>query len=195
MSQDYSTLPLSRQRSSAMQDARSYLMNRNVECTTYKGELVLSGGRDKRTRMWKLPIKSVSKTNRIEGLDLHIPGQRRQGTTRTNTANNLYTLPYKHQQLKYMHQSFFSPPSQTIVRCVLMISKTRGTPQPSTSPTIKQQHQSKRSLKRKAASGSLQSQTIIASTQRRGQYRPSRTTLSVDYHQRTNTGPCNFGTT
>ena len=86
------------------------------ECRVYyKGELVLSGGRDERTRMWKLPINPVSKTNRIEGLDLHIPRQRQQGTIRTNTSNNLYTLPYKHQQLKYMHQSFFSPPSQTIV--------------------------------------------------------------------------------
>ena len=86
------------------------------ECRVYyKGELVLSGGRDERTRMWKLPINPVSKTNNIEGLDLHIPRQRRQGTIRTNTANNLYTLPYKHQQLKYMHQAFFSPPSQTII--------------------------------------------------------------------------------
>ena len=86
------------------------------ECRVYyKGELVLSGGRDKRTRMWKLLISPVSKNNMIEGLDLHIPHQQRRGTTRVNTSNNLYILPYKHQQLKYMHQSFFSPPSQTIV--------------------------------------------------------------------------------
>ena len=86
------------------------------ECRVYyTGELLLSGGCGERTRMWKLPINPVSKTNMIEDLDLHIPRQRQQGTTRVNTANNLYTLPYKHQQLKYMHQSLFSPPSQTIV--------------------------------------------------------------------------------
>ena len=32
-----------------------------------------------------------------------------------HTANALYTLPYKHQQLKYMHQCFFSPPIATII--------------------------------------------------------------------------------
>ena len=44
------------------------------ECRIYyKGELVLSGGRDERTHMWKLPINPISKNNMIEGLDLHIP--------------------------------------------------------------------------------------------------------------------------
>ena len=65
--------------------------------------------------MWKLSINSVSKNNMIKGLDLHIPCQQRQVATRVNVSNNLCTLPYKHQQLKYMHQSFFSPPSQTLV--------------------------------------------------------------------------------
>ena len=32
-----------------------------------------------------------------------------------HTASNLYTLPYKQQQLKYMHQSFFNPPVATII--------------------------------------------------------------------------------
>ena len=39
----------------------------------YQGELILSGGRDKQTQMWKLPINPVSKNNMIKGLDLHIP--------------------------------------------------------------------------------------------------------------------------
>ena len=86
------------------------------ECRVYyKGELVLSGGRDERTRMWKLPINPISTTKSMDALDLHVPQQRQQGTSITNTASNLYTLPYKHQQLKYMHQTFFSSPSQTIV--------------------------------------------------------------------------------
>ena len=98
------------------------------ECRVYyKGELILSGGHDKQTRMWKLPINPVSKNNTIEGLDLHIPRQQLQETTRVNTTNNTYTLPYTHQQLKYMHQSFFSPPSQTMVEAANN-NQLQGTP-------------------------------------------------------------------
>ena len=32
-----------------------------------------------------------------------------------HTESNLYTLPYKQQQLKYMQQSFFNPPIATII--------------------------------------------------------------------------------
>ena len=32
-----------------------------------------------------------------------------------HTASNLYTLPYKQQKLKYMHQSLFNPPIATII--------------------------------------------------------------------------------
>ena len=95
------------------------------ECRVYyNNELVLCGGRDKKTEMWQLPINPVSKNNRLEGLDLM--GISQAAITSRATAprasahsaqamiNSLYTLPYKHQQLKYMHQSFFSPPIQTI---------------------------------------------------------------------------------
>ena len=75
-----------------------------------QGKLILSGGRDKQTRMWKLLINYVyNKHNMIKDLDLHIPRQQRQVETRVNVSNNLNTLLYKHQQLKYMHQWFFSP--------------------------------------------------------------------------------------
>ena len=94
-----------------------------TECRVYyKGELVLSGGRDKKTEMWQLPINTVSKNYVFEGLDLPITAPRRGAITqaRHNTifaidvANNLHTLPYKHKRLKCMHLSFFSPPIQTI---------------------------------------------------------------------------------
>ena len=60
----------------------------------------------------------------LEDLDLSATYPRRGAITQPqtrpglahNVANNLYTLPYKHQQLKYMHQSFFSPPIQTITK-------------------------------------------------------------------------------
>ena len=74
--------------------------------------------------MWQLPINLVSKNNILEGLDLTLPGPAATKSRATrprasaqfshSVANNLYTLPYKHQKLKYMHQSFFSPPTQTI---------------------------------------------------------------------------------
>merc|ERR1712194_672609 len=69
--------------------------------------------------MWQLPIKQDTM---LEGLDLPIATPQRGTITQPrhnarfviNVANNMHTLPYKHQQLKYMHQSFFSPPIQTI---------------------------------------------------------------------------------
>ena len=73
------------------------------ECKVhYKVELVLTDGRDKKTGMWKLPVNPVSRNNALLSLDLPLQGPRRQ----QHIANNLYTLPFKQQQLKYMHQAF-----------------------------------------------------------------------------------------
>ena len=33
-------------------------------------------------------------------------------------AHNVYTLLYKQNQLKYMHQSFFNPPIATLIRAI-----------------------------------------------------------------------------
>ena len=75
------------------------------ECRVYyKGELVLAGGRDEQSGMWKLPIKPINKSNDNAYLDL-APTNKGTG----HTASNLYTLPYKQRQLKYMHQAFFNP--------------------------------------------------------------------------------------
>ena len=60
--------------------------------------------------MWKLPISPINKNNDNAYLDLDPPNK---GVG--HTANNLYTLPYKQQQLKYMNQSFFNPPIATII--------------------------------------------------------------------------------
>ena len=75
-----------------------------------------------RIEMWKFPINPVLKSNTLEGVDLPISRSCYGAITcpcnmarfTHNAATNLYTLSYKHQQLKYMHQSFFSPPIQTI---------------------------------------------------------------------------------
>ena len=76
----------------------------------YKGELVLAGGRDEQSGMWKLPINPINKNNDNTDLDL---APTNKGVD--HTASNLYTLPYKQQQLKYMHQALFNPPIATII--------------------------------------------------------------------------------
>ena len=81
------------------------------ECRVYyKGELVLEGGRDEHSGMWKLPINPINKNNDNTYLDL-APTNKGAG----HTATNLYTLPYKQQQLKYMHHAFFNPLIATII--------------------------------------------------------------------------------
>ena len=81
------------------------------ECRVYyKGELVLAGCRDEQSGMWKLPINPINKNNDNAYLDL-APTNKVAG----HTASNLYTLLYKQQQLKYMHQTFFNPPIATII--------------------------------------------------------------------------------
>ena len=86
------------------------------ECRVYyQGKLVLTGKRDKKeTGLWLLPINpnaKPSQTPAVDRLDLQLPSP----PARPHAANNLYTLPYKQQQLKYMHQAFFSAPIQTII--------------------------------------------------------------------------------
>ena len=62
------------------------------------------------------------KNNMLEDLDLPITQSCRGAITcphksaqiAHSIANSMYTLPYKHLQLKYMYQSFFSLPTQTI---------------------------------------------------------------------------------
>ena len=84
------------------------------ECRVYyKRKLVLSGRRDRKSGLWKLPINPTANTSSptLDPLDL----QHSIPLRRLHSANNLYTLPYKQQQLKYMHQAFFNPPIQTII--------------------------------------------------------------------------------
>ena len=100
------------------------------ECRVYYGpkasqhriasseELVLTGGVDEETGMWKLPINPVTKSSTLAGLDLPANDFKKAATPGPicHGANTLYTLPHKQQQMKYMHQCFFSPPIQTITR-------------------------------------------------------------------------------
>ena len=78
--------------------------------------MVLAGGRNDATTLWKLPINRAGVPGKvltiIESLDLDLqPNQ-----SMHYMAHNVYTLPYKYKQnqLKYMHQSNFATIIQVI---------------------------------------------------------------------------------
>ena len=70
----------------------------------YKGKLVL----------WQLPINPTAIHNArtsLSPLDLEIPvDMLKVGMQSIHQASNVHTIPYKQNQLKYMHQSMFSQP-------------------------------------------------------------------------------------
>ena len=87
------------------------------ECKVYhKGHLVLVGDRDEETYLWRLPINPTAKPthDRLAYLDLHMTPK--QATN--HVAQNVYTIPYKQNQLKFMHQTFFCPPIKTLIQAI-----------------------------------------------------------------------------
>ncbi|KAL7501873.1 hypothetical protein ACHAXN_001014, partial [Cyclotella atomus] len=88
------------------------------ECKViYKDKTVLTGFRDVRTGLWKVPIDPSSEPNKVlPHLDLYTP--KHSPEQLQHLAANVYTLPFKQQQLKYMHQSFFNPPIHTLIKAI-----------------------------------------------------------------------------
>ena len=86
------------------------------ECRVYyKGELVLRGPRDPTTDLWRLPINPMSPPNgdmQSFQMDLHT------STESTQVAANVYTIPYRQNQVKFMHQSFLSPTIATLLKAI-----------------------------------------------------------------------------
>ena len=89
----------------------------------YKGNRVLSGGRELRTCLWLLIIaekdKKQQEVNMAHAtLDLQMP----LALTATNASHivavSVYTPPYKQQLLKYMHQTFFNIPIPTLINAI-----------------------------------------------------------------------------
>ena len=108
-------------------DAGCKVMFDDDECRVYfKDELVLVGGRDAATGLWQLPINPVGQARQaltdVDHLDLQVPASQVH-----HAANCLYTMPYKQNQLKYMHQSFFSLPIQQILDAA-MNNQLKGIP-------------------------------------------------------------------
>ena len=93
------------------------------ECRVYyKGRLVLTGGRDPATELWQLPSNPTAIHNvhmSLSHFDLVIPADAlKVGMQFIHQASNVHTIPYKQNQLKYMHKSMFSPPIATLTNAI-----------------------------------------------------------------------------
>ena len=79
-------------------------------CKVFDGRtLVLEGGRDTATNLWHLPLNPQT---------LQQPCTMTMENTPTppQELHNVYTIPHLQNRVKFMHQVFFSPPIQTLLR-------------------------------------------------------------------------------
>ena len=91
------------------------------ECRIYYNEqLVLIGDRDPTTGLWRLPINPQAKpatslnAPQTDALDLQLNPLQQAN----HIALNVYTIPHKQNQMKYMHQSFFNAPLPTLIKAI-----------------------------------------------------------------------------
>ena len=87
-------------------------------CSVYfQNKIILIGEKDPNTDLWQKPLQQHQlPTNQqtTHGNDkFPLPNQQVQHMT-----SNLYTLPYKQQQIKYMHQTFFAPLHTTLLKAI-----------------------------------------------------------------------------
>eukprot|EP00804_Cyclotella_cryptica_P024160 CCRYP_015590-RA/>CCRYP_015590-RA protein AED:0.59 eAED:0.59 QI:0/-1/0/1/-1/1/1/0/231 len=68
--------------------------------------------------IWKVPIHPHQIEHTSHQLN-HLEAQHTYPSiVGHHSALNMYTLPFKQQQLKYMHQAFFSPPVSTLIKAI-----------------------------------------------------------------------------
>jgi hypothetical protein len=84
----------------------------------YKGKVL-----DKSTGLWLLPIAERStdireKNTTYAALKLQLPRTRLAANINHTAATLVYMLPYKQQQMKYMHQSFYNIPIPTLIEAI-----------------------------------------------------------------------------
>ena len=89
----------------------------------YKGKLILSGEHDAHTGLWLLPIaekdeKQQEMNTAHTALNLQMPRAHAATSASHIPAASVYTLPYKQQKLKYMHQTFFNIPIPTLINTI-----------------------------------------------------------------------------
>ena len=91
------------------------------ECRVYfKNKLMLAGSRDPKTMLWRLPINPKappSAGNTVAQKKLQLSTQQ-QISHASHFANNVHTFPYLQNQVKYMHQKFFSQPKHTLIKAI-----------------------------------------------------------------------------
>ena len=63
--------------------------------------------RSEKTGLWHLPVNPGAPPNEAHIMD--VGGKNKTSSITHGAANSVYTLPYKHQQLKYTHQIFCNP--------------------------------------------------------------------------------------
>eukprot|EP00804_Cyclotella_cryptica_P021893 CCRYP_000851-RA/>CCRYP_000851-RA protein AED:0.26 eAED:0.15 QI:0/0/0/1/0/0.33/3/0/868 len=88
------------------------LFDANVCHIFHNGKLVLTGTRCTTTGLWIIPLNPSTPHNTV-GPPPHLTPPPPQ-----HMAYNVYTLPFKQQQLKYMNQAFFSPPVHTLIKAI-----------------------------------------------------------------------------
>ena len=87
------------------------------ECRVYyNNALVLTGTKDRTTDLWKLPINPPTKPckSSLPHMDLHLQPQQQV----QHGAFNVYTIPHKRNQVKYMHQTFLNAPIATLIHAI-----------------------------------------------------------------------------
>jgi hypothetical protein len=92
-----------------------------LQCKIFDGTtLVLKGERDTASNLWRLPLQPTAPPPR----DRARPGNLANNSTHTTTKNvgthevihNVHTIPHLQNRVKFMHQVFFCPPIQTLLR-------------------------------------------------------------------------------
>ena len=83
----------------------------------YKNKPVLVGGRNTVTELWCLPIKPTYVRPARATVDILVLKWMPRQTV-SHRAKNVHTVLYKQNQLKYMHQSMFSPPIATLIKAI-----------------------------------------------------------------------------
>jgi hypothetical protein len=99
-------------------DAGYTVIFNTLECRVFDGpEIVLKGGQDPTTKLWRLPLHPATKptTECAANMVTHMPANTSTPTP-TTCANNVHTIPHLQNRVKYMHQAFFCPPIQTLLR-------------------------------------------------------------------------------
>jgi hypothetical protein len=75
---------------------------------------MLEGGRDTISNLWRLPLRPAQPP--WQAINNEAYNTAYGSAHLMETANNVHTIPYLQNRVKYMHQVFFCPPMQTLLR-------------------------------------------------------------------------------